>query len=311
MPCYKPLSAYQSLHEDARGKREVVFGNCVDSKGRACAPILLPCGQCIGCRLERSRQWAVRIMHEASLHERNCFLTLTFNDEHVPSDYSLNVGTFQKFMKRYRKLCGPVRFFHCGEYGELNFRPHYHAIIFGHDFPDKIQSNVSANNPLFVSPTLNRLWPFGFASIGDVTFESAAYVARYITKKVTGDLAESHYQRVIEATGEIVNVAPEYTTMSRRPGIGAGWFDKFGGEVYPLDRVVMRGREMRPPRAYDQYLEARDIEIFKALKDKRKELRELSFISDDEYVQSLRRLPAREEFARLRQKTFSDRNKEF
>lgn len=307
MPCYRPLSAWQSITADARGKRAVFFGD----NPRNAVPINLPCGQCIGCRLERSRQWAVRIMHEASLHERNCFLTLTFDEDHVPSDYSLNVVTFQKFMKRYRKMFGPVRFFHCGEYGELNFRPHYHAIIFGHDFDDRIQCDLRTQNALFVSPSLQKLWPFGRATIGDVTFESAAYCARYITKKVTGDLADTHYERVHSVTGEIYKVSPEYTTMSRRPGIGRGWYDKYHSEVFPQDRVIARGVESKPPRAYEQLLEQRDLEMYKALKDKRKELAFNACKSDQDFVESLRRLPQREEFAKLKLQTFSPRNKEF
>lgn len=301
MPCYKPLRAYQSEVPAANGKRQVFF-----SFSARTIPIDLPCGQCIGCRLERSRQWAVRIMHEASMHERNCFITLTYDDDHVPDDHSLHVSHFQKFMKRYRKSRGEVRFFHCGEYGEKFYRPHYHACIFGDDFSDKQPFSGSSASPLFVSDSLSKLWKFGFSTVGELNFESAAYCARYVTKKVTGEKAAEHYMRVSAVTGEIFEVAPEYTTMSRRPGIGRGWYDRFGPEVFPLDRVVVRGVECKPPKFYDNLYEIDSPENFLALKEKRK-LDSQSKYSDNELLAERKRLPAREEFAKLKQKTFSPR----
>lgn len=304
MPCYHPLSAFQS---DARadGKTSISFKG--DSGGR---PISLPCGRCIGCRLERSRQWACRMMHEASLHERNCFLTLTFDQDNCPADYSLNVVTVQKFLKRYRKRCGKFRFFNAGEYGEKNFRPHYHLCIFGHDFSDKIPCKVDTGKDMeWVSPTLLELWPFGDHRIGTLTFESAAYVARYVTSKITGELAEDHYTRVIQSTGEIVNVEPEFATMSRRPGIGTGWYDKYQHNVFPLDRVVQRGIASKPPRAYEKLLEKRNPELYAKLKASR--IEKFNLRDDESVLESLRRLESREEFARLKQKTFSKRNGDF
>lgn len=195
-------------------------------------------------------------MHEAQLHDENCFLTLTYDREHLPKDGSLRLDDFQRFMKRLRKRFGRVRFFHCGEYGEKTRRPHYHALLFGFDFSDKVLFRVVNNNNLYISSSLQSLWPFGHSSIGDVTFESAAYVARYCLKKINGPEAEAHYEWPHPATGEIVKVQPEYTTMSRRPGIGAGWYERFGSECYPSDSVVIRGGVVcRPPKAYDRKLE--------------------------------------------------------
>ena len=168
-------------------------------------PEKLPCGQCVGCRLERSRQWAIRCMHEAQMHEDNCFITLTFNPESLDdrsNPWSLDVRDFQLFMKRLRKKYGAgIRFYHCGEYGELNKRPHYHACIFGFDFPDKrLWKVTNSGHRLYISESLDELWPFGFCTIGNVTFESAAYVARYIMKKVNGDAAADHYEWIDEDT---------------------------------------------------------------------------------------------------------------
>lgn len=311
MPCYHPLKAFQAVNADPSGKRSISFrADSRDHMGDLRVPLSLPCGRCIGCRLQRSKQWAVRLMHEKSLHERSCFLTLTYDDDHLPSDHSLVLDHMQRFNKRLTKAVGPIRFFQCGEYGPKTFRPHYHTIIFGHDFSsDRLQTNLSERQELYVSPSLQKLWPYGNHSIGDVTFESAAYCARYILTKITGDLADSHYERVLSSSGEIVKVAPEFVTMSRRPGIGRGWFDKFSGEVFPNDRVIVRGMEMKPPRAYDKYLEVEDAAMYAAIKDFRRKALEL--ISPDVRYYNEARLPAREEFAKLKQKTFAKRSGDF
>ena len=116
MACYTPLKGYRSTELTKNGKRKIVFNR---NHGFADLPVTVPCGQCIGCRLERSRQWAIRCTHEASLWEKNCFITLTYNDENLPKDGSLDVTHFQKFMKRLRKKHGAgIRFYHCGEYGD-------------------------------------------------------------------------------------------------------------------------------------------------------------------------------------------------
>lgn len=206
--------------------------------------VSVPCGQCIGCRLERSRQWAIRCVHEQQLHEQNCFLTLTFNDQHLNPSSSLVKSDFQLFMKRLRKYLGEtkIRYFHCGEYGELLKRPHHHAILFGYDFPDKEIHSCRDDVLLYTSKTLEQLWGMGFCTIGEANFETAAYVARYIMKKVTGKNAATFYQDRI----------PPYNTMSRRPGIASAWFNKFKSDVYPDDFIVIRNQIVcKPPKYYD------------------------------------------------------------
>lgn len=248
MPCYHPLVAYQTDSGD------VVFSE----RGKIRRSLTLPCGQCVGCRLERSRQWAVRCMHESSMHLDNSFITLTYDDDHVPNDYSLNYRHFQLFMKRVRRnLNARVRFYMCGEYGETYSRPHYHACLFGFRPDDLYPWRMSgAGFQLYRSPMLERLWPRGSVEVGDVTFESAAYVARYIMKKVTGSHAESHYEMVDGVTGEVFTRVPEFTRMSLKPGIGATWYAKYQSEVFPLDRVVVRGVECKPPRYYSNLLKS-------------------------------------------------------
>lgn len=241
MPCYHPIEAWKV-------GGEVVF------HGADFVPhFAVPCGQCIGCRLERSRQWAVRVMHESQLYEDNCFVTLTYDDDHVPVNNSLQYGDFQRFMKRLRKRW-LVRFFCAGEYGEEEFRPHFHAVIFGYAFRGdrKHWKQLPSGFSVDRSVELEALWPLGYSSVGDLSFESAAYIARYVTKKVTGDKAEGHYRRIDLETGEITWLCPEFVHMSLKPGIGAEWFQKFGKEVFPLDRVVARGVPSKPPKYYDR-----------------------------------------------------------
>jgi hypothetical protein len=259
MACYRPLRAYAPrTGRNAEGKLQVSFKPKIGYE-----PIWLPCGQCIGCRLERSRQWAMRCVHEAQMYDRNCFVTLTYDDEHLPANGSLNKRDFQLFMKRLRKRYGAgIRYYQCGEYGELLGRPHHHAILFNFDFPDKQLWSVRDGVRLYRSASLEQLWPHGYSTIGDVTFESAAYVARYCTKKITGKLAGEHYK------GKM----PEYATMSRRPGIGRAWLEKYKDDVYNHDYVVVRnGLKLRPPRYYDKIYDEIDPERMMALKEKRGE----------------------------------------
>lgn len=253
MPCYKPLRGYRSKDRNPSGKRSIVF---TQSAGLKDLPVELPCGQCIGCRLEKSRQWAIRCHHEASLHETNSFITLTYSPEHLPPGETLVLSHFQNFMKRLRKSTGQkIRYFMCGEYGEKFARPHYHACIFGWEPPDLVHWRTVNDQKYFQSTFLDKTWTHGSTITGDVTFESAAYVARYITKKVTGKNAEAHYTQIDLSTGEILEKKPEFTTMSRRPGIGRDWLTKFKSDVYPGDFVVVRGKKMKPPRFYNAQME--------------------------------------------------------
>jgi len=267
MPCFHPINAWRSKTVNASGKRGITFNR---SDALVDLELKIPCGQCVGCRLERSRQWAIRCVHEASLYQKNCFITLTFNNENLPKNSSLNVRHFQLFMKRLRKKYGAkIRFFHCGEYGENFGRPHYHACIFNFDFPDKELFRNVRDTKLYISQSLQELWPFGFSTIGDVTFESAAYVARYIMKKITGEKAESHYNPYDPETGEVFTRKPEYITMSRRPGIASGWLEKYADDVIHHDFCVINDKKVRPPKYYDKIFEHKYPEDFQRNKKNR------------------------------------------
>lgn len=199
------------------------------------------------------------------MHKRNCFLTLTYGQEHCPADYGLHYPDFQKFMKRLRRKLGPCRFYMCGEYGDEGQRPHFHACLFGIDFDDGVVIRRGKGFVLRQSLVLDRLWGKGFASIGEVNFETAAYVARYIMAKQTGKGAEAHYEIVDPQSGEIFSRTPEFTHMSLKPGIGASWFDRYQGDVFPWGTVVTRGREGRAPRFYDRRLKVLDPDAYEDL----------------------------------------------
>lgn len=280
MPCYHPIKAWRGRTISSKGKAGVVFKRELADPG---TDFQVPCGRCIGCRLERSRQWAVRIMHEVREHEQNCFVTLTYSEQNLPEDGGLRKKDFQDFMKRYRKWLWEnkrerIRFFHCGEYGEKGLRPHYHAIIFGHDFEDKKLYKVERGVRHYVSDDLSNLWGLGFCVVGAATFESAAYVARYCMKKVTGEKAEkvedgkllAPYERLDIRSGEILKVSPEYCTMSRRPGIGASFYSRYKDGIYPWDEIVFNGHKMKPPRYYDNLYEQEggDVEVIKSVRKK-------------------------------------------
>jgi hypothetical protein len=263
MACFHPLQAYQT------SDGSIIFS---ERKGDVVRSLSLPCGQCRGCRLERSRQWAVRCMHEASLHEQNCFITLTYDNDHCPTDRSLNYGDYQRFMKRFRKRFkdSTIRFYMAGEYGEKFERPHFHACIFGFNFPDRtLWKRTPSGALIYRSKLLEDLWPFGYSSIGDVTFESAAYVARYVMKKRTGKGVGDHYETTDFETGEIKDRVPEFNRMSLKPGIGFEWYRKFHSDIYPHDYVVINGRESRPPKFYDKKFAEQFPEEFEALQFQR------------------------------------------
>lgn len=188
-------------------------------------------------------------MHEKQLSADSCFVTLTYGRDQMPADGSLDHRDFQLFMKRVRKKFKMrVRFYMCGEYGPLNLRPHYHACLFGVGFrSDRKPAGKSGSGAVFYeSAELEALWTHGRCSVQDLTRETAGYCARYIMKKVLGDEALKAYVR----DGGVL-VKPEYAAMSLKPGIGAGWFEKFHRDVLPRDYVVSNGVRRRVPRYYD------------------------------------------------------------
>ena len=270
MPCYNPLSAW-------RVEGNIVFNPPPGSNGFL-KPFNLPCGKCIGCRLNYARSWALRCQLEALSHKDNSFITLTFSDPELKkrdNPWSVDVNDFQLFMKKLRKrIKKPIRFFHCGEYGEKTYRPHYHALIFGHDFRIPHKNNIvkkfgSKKYPLYESSELTELWGKGHTTVGELNFDTASYTARYVTKKIKGEASKIH---INPETGEVSEINDVYCTMSRANGIGYDAYQKYKHNWYGNDFIVNgNGIKMKPPRYFDKLYQEEYPDKFEAIKKARKE----------------------------------------
>lgn len=245
----------------------------------------VPCGQCLECRLDYSRHWADRMILEAQKYDKNCFLTLTYSDEFIPVADSINSVTgevtkvktlvksdLQKFMKRLRKELDPlkIRYYACGEYGDQTLRPHYHLIIFGwYPAEDDLipLGNSELNHCYYSSELLAKVWPYGNNLVAECSWESCAYVARYVVKKANKFTNTKFYEQN--------NIAPEFVLMSRKPGIGKEWIDShitcyanFSKNYLALENG---SRPISHNRYYDNILEKHDKEKFEEIKLQRKE----------------------------------------
>lgn len=276
MPCYNPLMAW-------RVEGKIVFNAPTGSYGFL-KPFNLPCSKCIGCRLNYARSWALRCQLESLSHKDNCFITLTFSNEILQNrknPWSVDKNDFQLFMKKLRKKYGDsIRYFHCGEYGEKTYRPHYHALIFGHDFriqtpTNKVRKYGKGKFPLYNSEELNKLWSNGHCTVGELNFDTASYTARYVTKKIKGEASKIH---IDPETGSVTNIEDVYCTMSRGNkktkfnGIGEQSYHKYKHRWYGNDFLVNgNGIKMKPPRYFDKlYQEEYPIKM-EAIKKARKE----------------------------------------
>lgn len=277
MTCYHPVKAWRSRETGSNGRFLIVFN---EKDGYSDLPLDLPCGKCVGCSMDRAGQWAARCYHESQLHDENMFLTITYDDLHLPfggnmlcSDNvvgTLKKSDLQKFFKRYRKAVNPhkIRYFACGEYGDDTQRPHYHALIFGHAFPDLKKIKSLDENSYLQSEKLNEIWGKGSVIVGSVAFASCAYVSGYVIKKQEkGDAALCV---VNEETGEILERESEFVCMSRRPGIGADWFARYGSDVFPDDFVVVGGQKYHVPRYYEKLATRDDEKALRSVLRKRK-----------------------------------------
>lgn len=265
MACTNPIPAWRA-RPGSPGGPQVVFDS---GKGLAHTLMYLPCGQCIACRMARARTWAIRCMHEAYLSDSNCFVTLTYDDSHLtslpntPAGYSLDKRHMQLFFKRLRERISPqsIRYYQCGEYGDLYGRPHHHALLFGWVPPDLELFSSNGDIKLYTSSLLTDVWTHGYVTVGMVTFDSAMYVASYCIKRVTGDKAIAHYQ----------GRQPEYVTMSRRPGIGKDYYTKYKDDLYNHDKCIINPNFItKPPKYYDTLFELDNPDRYNTIKERRK-----------------------------------------
>lgn len=267
MPCTSPLKAYALKDRAFRGGKSISF---LEPKGLDYDIVNLPCGKCADCRLKSSRDWSIRLQHESQMHDACCFLTLTYDDDHIPRSPSglptlryEHVQTFFKDLRayfdyEYKKLkkkgskCKKVKisYYYCGEYGEETLRPHYHVILFGW-FPPCSERLVfnQDDNAVFSSPFLEeRFWRYGIVSVQNVNFAACKYVAGYVNKK-RKDLSDEDLALLY---GDRVR---ERAFSSTRPAIGKRWFDRYKFDVFPSDSCVVDGFEFPVPRYYLKLLE--------------------------------------------------------
>lgn len=205
--------------------------------------IEVPCRCCMACRLNYTKEWAIRCMNESTCHDKNCFITLTYDNDHLPLDGNLVKSDLQKFFKRLRKSGVKCKYLACGEYGGQFGRPHYHSVIFGWYPEDSYLWRNKKVNPTFRSPTLEKLWPFGMSEIGSLTFNSARYVASYIVKQHRGKEKKYYDEN---------NVVPEFVVMSN--GLGRDFCDKYGNQLKALGYLPFQGHKVKLPRYYEDRL---------------------------------------------------------
>lgn len=286
-PNYK-ITSYSADHVEIRdnGSAVTAFDSTVSPYSYKVVKdfIEVPCGRCIGCRLAYSRQWADRCMLELGYHEQSYFVTLTYDDEHLPQNQVVDIETgeissngtlvkrdVQLFMKRLRKnykFDNEIRYFFAGEYGSQTYRPHYHAIIFGLKLDDlKLYKQSLDGYNYYTSEFLSKCWQNkGYVVVGDVSWDTCAYTARYIMKKQYGSGAEIY---------ERYNILPEFTLMSLKPAIGRRYYDEHKDSIYKSDYIFVGTKEgshkIKPPRYYDKLFDIDYPSDSVILKDKRRQ----------------------------------------
>lgn len=254
MSCFRPLHAFPYDSNSSKFGQYRVYSHTINiapsvdlKTGQLLEQIDIPCGKCVGCRLDYSRQWATRMVMESMLYKHNYFITLTYSNEYMDSmpekyknvdgAYTLYPNDLSAFIKRLRRKFEyeldhvGVRFYACGEYGSKTFRPHFHICLFNAPIPDCIQvGNNKIGQPLFDSNFVSSLWPCGHICIGELNWQTCAYTARYTMKKAGGQDAEYYRE---------LNLNPEFVRMSRRPGIGFDYFCDHQDSFFDNDKIVL------------------------------------------------------------------------
>jgi len=280
--CFHPMIAWRAkTGQRPAGGWPIVFKI---ENGLPETELKIPCGKCIGCRLDKTAHWAMRIMCEAEMHEKNCYLTLTYREDEISENKSLEKKEITLFWKRLRyelykgEQGRAIRYFSAGEYGDKKGRPHYHAALFGCDFSeDKLAWKQGAKDILFVSPTLDKAWGKGIATIQELNLDSALYIAKYVVKRLQGPYA-------VQYGGK----EPEFALMSRNPGLANEWLMKYMDDVKAIDGVMIKpGKIARPGRYFDSIMGDMDKNYIDNVKLERKK-------KIDPEQDTFRRLKARE-----------------
>ncbi|AYP28958.1 MAG: putative replication initiation protein [Bacteriophage sp.] len=272
MGCNNPKKAWHIPGDiTPRGKPKLRFAY----PGTEADEILLPCNRCTGCYMNIGQDWMTRLINESAMHEWSWFLTLTYDEENLPYGNSLVPEHSHKFARalrdHFRRRGEKIRHYMIGEYGGRFGRPHYHGIVFGPEFSDRKKvATRNGEHTCFESPLIAKLWGKGIHELSLASPDTMAYVSKYVTKKALTreDPFAHHY--VVPETGEMIPQEPEFAHMSRRPGIGAKWLDKWTGDVFPSDEIVANGKAMRVPRYYYNRLKERDPELAERVRASRK-----------------------------------------
>lgn len=231
MACYNPLRGWQSATVNPSGKRSITF-NIHDALTDR--PVDVPCGKCVGCRADQSMMWSIRAYHESTLHTYNSFLTLTYDDGHLPEDGKISKKHLQDFFKRMRHKY-KFRYIACGEYGDKTRRPHYHALIFGQSF-DAAKHTINIDDKCYTNTDVEKTWGHGNIMIAEVNLATVMYVCGYVNKKIDDE--------------------DTFMLSSRRPGIGKDWLVKWKDEILNTGTVVIEGREFAVPPRYLEWEES-------------------------------------------------------
>lgn len=251
MSCLYPLVGYRGKKNE-NGKRPVVFNRSQADYGGYSGKVELdvPCGKCTGCRADKALSWAIRCSNEASLHDQNSFITITYDDAHIPSDGKISKDALRSFLNQIRSLKPGIRFYACGEYGSKTQRPHYHACIFGTDFRGGHEYQI--DDQLFGVTEIDALWGQGKVTIAEFTMATACYVAGYVGKKAG------------------INEDESFQIMSTRPGIGFTWLLKHFEDVLKTNSIVIEGREYPVPPQYIRWCSERMDDELAPVKQARK-----------------------------------------
>ena len=271
MPCTNLREAWRSDTPNESGKRPLKFIRKGESREDT---VLVPCGKCLGCRLDKAQDWAIRCSHEIQMYEDrglpSSFLTLTYNEEHLPNPPSINRNDPKRFIHNLRQHVtretgttkSGIRFFGCGEYGEQLSRPHYHMLMFGYQFPDiEVHTRNQNDQPIYTSATMDRLWGKGYCTTANASYQTAHYVARYITKKINGEEATNHYTRTDMQTGQLYELEPEFNFSSRMPGLGYDWLQKYKKQLHN-GYVIVDGKKKPIPDYYLRKLAESELEEY-------------------------------------------------
>jgi len=283
MPCYTPLKGYQ----------DITTGGLVFSQENAPCKMEVACGQCLGCRVDHRLMWSIRIVHEASMHVDNfgnSWATLTYRDRsacnpeqtkngyHIDRQGQLHPQHVSDFIRALRKgnQDHKIRYFYCGEYGDENQRPHYHICLFNHSFNDQYLWKDDEGVYTYTSRELEKYWPWGFSTVGELNMQTASYTAGYCFKKITGERANDHYLRCDEH-GEAYWLLPEYIRMStgrgKPSGLGASFYAKYKSDIFPSDisPVPGHGQSQLVPRYYQNILAEQNPVMLEGIKKLRQE----------------------------------------